>query len=395
MKKVHSTQMGSVKHSEQNGTKASLIKVSVDQAKAHYYVVRQVDNGPTQPPQRMEPEKFLHWVEKQRALASRVVVCYEAGPFGFVLARRLSTMGVECLVMAPVKLDEQNRRVNTDKTDALEIANRLDRYLAGQKRALRVVHLPSEEEEQQRAESRGYEQLMRHQRRVRVQAKSLLLAQGYDIKGQWWGPKTWPQWQKKFPQWIVELLESHRALLVCLDAEIKKRAGAIAASAEKHLPKDMSALPIGWGEVTWELTRRELGDPHRFKNRRAVGSITGLCPSEASTGQTRRQGPITKVGNPRLRAPLIELAWRLSRTQPNYPPVIAYWKRIGDKTKSTASARKKAIVMLARRVAIDLWRLLSGQCTARELKLALKGNKFDQAVAQRAGALLGAHLVQG
>lgn len=394
MKKAHITRMGSVKHSEQNAAKASLIKVSVDQAKVHYWAVRQVDNGPIEPPQRFTPEKFLWWIEKQQQAAQRVVVCYESGPFGFVLARQLQAKGIECLVIAPFKLDEYNRRVNTDKTDALEIANRLDRYLAGNRRAIRPVHILSALQEQQRAESRHYGQLRQHHRRIQVQAKSLLLCQGYQIKGQWWTADQWAKWQQEFPQWLSELLASFSALLRSLDEQLQRRKEALEASAQAHLPKELPALPLGIGPLGFELVRRELGEGQRFKNRRAVGSFIGLCASEASTGMSRQQGPVTKHGNPRLRAILVELAWRLTRFQPHYKPVVFFWKRIVSKAKSTAATRKKAIVAVARRLAIDLWRLLTGQTTAAKLGLLLKGNRVSQAVSERAGVILGAQLRQ-
>ena len=73
---------------------------------------------------------------------------------------------------------------------------------------------------------------------------------------------------------------------------------------------------------------REIGNWHRFNNRRQVGSYTGLCPGEYSSGNTRLQSCVTKHGNPRLRAALVELAWRLVRFQPNYKPIVK-WSAIG------------------------------------------------------------------
>jgi transposase len=79
----------------------------------------------------------------------------------------------------------------------------------------------------------------------------------------------------------------------------------------------------------------------------------GLCPRENSSGAQRRQGSISKHGNPRLRAWLVELAWRLVRFQPQY----------------VAARRKKAVVAVARRLGVDLWRLATGRATAAQLGL--------------------------
>ena len=62
--------------------------------------------------------------------------CYEAGPFGYGLHRDLVALGVRNLVVQPVCLDEQHKGVNHDKSDAKQLALRLDRYVAGNAHAL-------------------------------------------------------------------------------------------------------------------------------------------------------------------------------------------------------------------------------------------------------------------
>lgn len=123
------------------------------------------------------------------------------------------------------------------------------------------------------------------------------------------------------------------------------------------------------GALTSVLIDREIGNWNRFKNRRQVGSYTGLCPGEHSSGNTRMQSCVTKHGNPRLRAALVELAWRLVRFQPNYKPVVK-WKRILSKgALATGAARKKAIVAVARQLAVDLWRVRTGRVQGETLGL--------------------------
>ena len=85
-------------------------------------VVRQIDNQVPQSPQRFTPQKFLSWVKKQRSLAKRVVTCYEAGCFGYVLHRKLEALGIENLVVRPCNWDEYGKRVKTDKRDACHFA---------------------------------------------------------------------------------------------------------------------------------------------------------------------------------------------------------------------------------------------------------------------------------
>ena len=78
---------------------------------------------------------------------------------------------------------------------------------------------------------------------------------------------------------------------------------------------------------------------------------------------------MTKHGNPRLRAALVELAWRLVRFQPEYPPIQKRRSILAQGAQATGAARKKAIVAVARQLAVDLWRLHTGRCTAEQLGL--------------------------
>jgi transposase len=87
-----------------------------------------------------------------------------------------------------------------------------------------------------------------------------------------------------------------------------------------------------------------------------------------ASGRSSRTGPITKHGNRRIRTALIELAWRSLRFQPNYPP-LKKWQPVLLNPKSTGAARKKAIVAVGRKLAIDLWRLHTGKTTAQKLNL--------------------------
>jgi transposase len=70
-----------------------------------------------------------------------------------------------------------------------------------------------------------------------------------------------------------------------------------------------------------------------------------------------------------LRAALVECAWRLVRFQPTYPPVHQRLALLAKGAKATGAQRKKAIVAVARHLAVDLWRLHTGRCTAAQLGL--------------------------
>ena len=83
-----------------------VIKLGIDVHLERYVVVRQIDGGAPQPPQRFSPTQFLEWAKKQTALAQQVYSCYEAGPFGYRLHRRLKELGLTNYVIRPRDWDE-------------------------------------------------------------------------------------------------------------------------------------------------------------------------------------------------------------------------------------------------------------------------------------------------
>src|SRR6202008_2569853 len=128
-------------------------------------------------------------------------------------------------------------------------------------------------------------------------------------------------------------------------------------------------IPAGLGKLTSVMLTREIWNWHRFNNRRAISSYTGLCPGERTSGSKRVPGSVTKRGNPRLRAALVECAWRMVRFQPNYPPVKKRLTILAKGARATGAQRKKAIVAVARHLAVDLWRIHTGRSSAAQLGL--------------------------
>jgi hypothetical protein len=116
--------------------------------------------------------------------------------------------------------------------------------------------------------------------------------------------------RKLLPAWILPHLELYRPALLALAQQVR----ALTIELEKAAP---AALPTGMGALSSVVISREICNWQRFKNRRQVSSYTGLCPGEYSSGTKRVPGSVTKHGNRRLRAVLVELAWRMVRFQPD------------------------------------------------------------------------------
>ena len=344
----------------QNTSNAKSIKLGIDVHAQSYRVVRQIDNATPQPAQKFTPQAFLVWAKKQLSQAERVYSCYEAGPLGYGLHRALEAMGIGNVVVRPQNWDELHKGVKTDKTDALALVQRLDRYLQGNIKALAIVCVPTPQQELLRSQSRLREQLLSHRLRFEAQGRSLLLFNGIQTKGRWWQPSPWKLLQNQLSCELLELLTVIRQLLLVVQEQLQARTQKLEESARPQVR--------GVGALTSQILEREILDWNRFKNRRQVASLTGMCPSVHSTGNKTRSGPITKHGNRRIRTALIELAWRTLRFQPQYRP-LQRWRPVLASPQASAAARKKAIVAVGRRLAIDLWRLNTGRTTAQKLGL--------------------------
>ena len=346
-------------------TQINVVKLGLDVHADSIRVVRQLDHATPQPAQKFSPAQFLEWAQKQVRLAPQVYSCYEAGPFGYGLHRQLADLGIANLVVRPQNWDELGKQVKTDKTDALALCQRLDRYVQGNRKALAVVRVPTPAEEAARWPSRQREQLLRERKRLEAQGRSLLLTQGLRVKGHWWQQKNWQPLAAQLPVGLATTLAITREIVQLVHEKVETLAAELEAAAAPGWAK-------GVGALTTEVIGREIGDWQRFTNRRQVASYTGLCPSVYASGRRLVNGSITKHGNPRLRAALIELAWRLVNWQPHYPPV-ARWRVLLLDKKTPTGRKKKAIVAIGRHLAIDLWRLATGRCRAEQLQLVVAG----------------------
>src|SRR5881409_820507 len=336
------------------------IKLGIDVHQDFYVVVEQVGGTNPKPAQRFHKQAFLHWAAKLENSGAEVHAVYEACGFGFTLQRQLSGLGIVCHVVCPQKLDERNKRVKTDGLDAKALCLKLDRFVQGNRAALAIVRVPTEEEERSRAIHRQREQLVGARKRLEAQGRSLMVNHGLEPVQNWWKPRTFAALD--VPQWMRELLLNSQPILLALQEKIAALTLQLQSAAASNQPR-------GLGKMTSVVIDREIGDWYRFNNRRQIASYTGLCPGEYSSGNTRRQSCVTKHGNPRLRAALVELAWRLVRFQPNYKPVRKWRQILAKGALATGAARKKAIVAVARQLAVDLWRIKTGRLRAEELGL--------------------------
>ena len=169
--------------------------------------------------------------------------------------------------------------------------------MQGNSDALALVRVPTEQEEQLRAIHRQREQLVKARKQLEAQGRSLTVNHGLEPVQQWWKERTFSK--LSVPGWMKELLGKTQPILIALQQKIAALTLQLQSAASAEQPR-------GLGKMTSVVIDREIGNWHRFNNRRQIASYTGLCPGEYSSGNTRLQSCVTKHGNPRLRAALVE-----------------------------------------------------------------------------------------
>jgi len=271
-------------------------------------------------------------------LPGPVRVAYEAGPTGFGLARALAAAGIECVIAAPGKIERPSRdRVKTDVRDA----ERLVRLLMID--ALHPVRVPSEQEEALRDLVRAREDLREDLMRARHRLSKLLLR--HDVRYE----DTTSRWGERHRRWLarVELPEPGAQLTFSdyLGAieQLTIRRDTIEQAIEGLIPSSSWALTIarlrclrGIDTLTAVGLCAEIGDFRRFQRPGQLMSYLGLVPSEHSTGETRRQGQLTRTGSRHARRLLVEASWHYRR-----PP------RLGTVLERRQQDQEPAVIAIA------------------------------------------------
>ena len=300
----------------------------------------------------VQPASPILLIEKLRPFEQNCVrMVYEAGPTGFSLVRELRVAGFEAEVVAPSKLLVlPGPDSKSDRLDCKRLA------MFSEKKLLTFVRVPTVQEEADRQVVRLREQLVRKSRSVQQQIKSFLLQFGIAE------PAGLANWSKAGVAQLQEI-DLCSELRFCLDvlldeyhrtkeqlARIQREIRKLARH-ERHQDSIgvLQTVP-GVGLITSIVFRTELIAPNRFRDGRQIARMIGLAPNIRESGETRHEGGIMRSGNGRLRSVLVEAAWRWVAGDAGAAQV--YRRLVGN----TGSA-KKAIVAMARRLGILLWRM--------------------------------------
>jgi transposase len=322
-------------------------------------------------------EKWIARVRKRYGDEVLMRACYEAGPCGFGIARRLRQLGVECAVVAPsLTPTRAGDRLKTDKRDARKLARLLR---AGE---LSAIYIPEPTDEAIRDLCRARSDAVDDRRRSRHRLKAFLLRHGYRYQGK-------SAWSAAHERYLRELVLPHPAMKVILEEYLMavQLAGERIARCETamsdllgkwRLEPAVRALMAmkGFQTVAAMIVVSELGALDRFTHPRQLMAYLGLVPSEHTSSDRRCQGAITKCGNAHVRWLLVECAQHyaappkvskeLSRRQQNQPRQVRLisWKaqnRLHQRycrLMARRLQRNKVMVAVARELCGFIWELL-------------------------------------
>jgi transposase len=297
------------------------------------------------------------------------ITIQEAGLDGFWLHRVLQREGIESHVVDPASIatPRRRRRAKTDRLDGETLLRALLAYKRGEPRVCAMAVAPSPEEEDRRRLCRERRTLIA-ERIVHVnRIKGLLFAQGiFDYV---------PLRRDRRARLEALRTGDGRALPSHLKAQIDRELGRLELLLDqiKAVEAEQDALLAGTGErtgkeaapdpVTMLLALRAMGPNfaavlwseafyRHFSNRRQLAAYAGLAATPWCSGSIAREQGVSKAGNPRLRTTMIQLAWLWVRHQPR--SALTQW----FKTHSQ-SGRKRAIVALARKLLVALWKYVT------------------------------------
>jgi transposase len=295
------------------------------------------------------------------ALGARVHSCYEAGRDGFWLHRWLIEHGIDNIVVdsSSIEVNRRARRAKTDRLDGDKLLAMLLRYAGGERRVWSVVRVPTLEQEDARRTHRELGRLGQERTAHSNRIRSLLVM--HNVRVKYVGGRLWQRWWTghagELPPRVRAEIERECERLSLVQKQMHtievEQHQAVGANGEAQVAQLVRLRAVGVSSG-WVLVK-ELFGWRRFRNRREVAGCLGLVPSPYASGESETEQGISKAGNRRVRALMVELAWCWLRYQPQSELSQWFNRRFAAGGKRM---RRIGIVAVARRLAIALWRYL-------------------------------------
>lgn len=304
--------------------------------------------------------------------------CYEAGPTGFGLARKLNELNYNCIIVAPGKIPKKSSdRIKNDKRDAMNLAILLK---GGQ---LTEINIPTIKNEAVRELIRFRNNLKKDHKVKKQQLKSLLLRFNLVYEGKTSWTKTHYRWisSQVFPSpEIGRIRDRYICEIEHFERELSSLEKEMEIEAENPLYKEKVEKLVlfrGVGLLTALSFCCEIGDFRRFATAPAFMSFLGLVPSEYSSGNRIIHGRITKTGNKLLRKLLVESSWHYSSKNRRIHPeedsdkYHIYAKQADERLNRKRSkmlymnkGKNTITVAIAREMAGFIWGMMTDNVTA-------------------------------
>jgi transposase len=330
---------------------------------------------------------LARFAELKRKAAARmgkiypILVIQEAGLEGFWLHRTLQNEGIESHVVDPASIatPRRRRRAKTDKIDGEALLRALLAFKRGEPRVCSMVVAPSVEAEDERRLTRERETLIRERVSHVNRIKGLLFAQGVsdyepllrnrrkrllDLRtgdGRPLPTHAKAQISRELDRLElvvaqIRAVENERDALLL--APSPEPTAAASATDQARPPRGALMLTAFRGIAADGATKLwSEGFSRSFANRRQVAAYAGLAPTPWRSGSIAREQGISKAGNRRLRTTMIQIAWLWRQHQPQSTLARWYAAHVGE--RPSKARRKAAIVALARKLLVALWKYLT------------------------------------
>ena len=271
-------------------------------------------SAPTRVDQIANDPKVLRRYFARLAEGGAIRACYEASGAGYVLERALRAWGHGCEVIAPSLIPQRpGHQRKHDRYDAKQLAHL---YRSGE---LTPIRIPTEAEERVRDLVRCRGTFQREVLRARHYILKFLTRRGVRYTtGKCHWTRTHEAWLDGLPRMGVLIDEDVPVFgeYLALMRYARQRRDALDQQIEALALTPALATQVAWlgcfrgFDVQGAMTlTTEVVDWRRFEKPTQLMAYLGLVPREASSGDTRRQGPLTKAGNSHCRHVLIQAAW--------------------------------------------------------------------------------------
>jgi transposase len=324
-------------------------------------------------------ELLGRFAELQRKALARtgksypIVTIQEAGLDGFWIHRALQKEGIESHVVdaASIAAPRRRRRAKTDRIDGEALLRVLLAYKRGEPRVCAMAVAPSAEEEDRRRLCREREVLIGERISHVNRIKGLLFAQGIagyaplrrnrraqlealrTGDGRALGEHVKVQISRE-----LDRLELLLAQLKAVEAERDAMLIAVTGPADATRVSHPLAMLLGVKGIGMEFAASLWLECfyRTFANRRQLAAYAGLAATPWQSGAVAHEQGVSKAGNPRVRTKMVQLAWLWLRHQPE--SALALWFHEQGK-RERKNWRKSAIVALARKLLVALWKYVS------------------------------------